>query len=149
MFCLCSQPVSTLACAQARSRPVPSLRLTRTNIRAHLLGLGRERCGLMSMLRSIRLRGSLFSCFSFSSIRESLCSSDDILEKFSTIGASPRRNSTPHARARTRTAPLTRAHHLAVKTGSATGKHRRALNRMYHIKGAMGGLFFLPATLIN
>lgn len=46
----------------------------------HSLGLGRDRCGLMSMFRSIRLRASLFSCLSFSSIRESLCSSDDILK---------------------------------------------------------------------
>ena len=51
----------------------------------HSLGLGRERWGLMSMLRSIRLRASLFSCFSFSSIRESLCSSDDILKNLRTI----------------------------------------------------------------
>lgn len=46
----------------------------------HSLGLGRDRCGLMSMLKSILRRASSFSCFSFSSILESLCSSDDILK---------------------------------------------------------------------
>lgn len=46
----------------------------------HSLGRGRDRCGLMSMLRSILRRASSFSCFSFSSIRDSLCSSDDILK---------------------------------------------------------------------
>lgn len=49
-------------------------------IRGHSLGLGRDRCGLMSMLRSILRRASSFSCFSFSSIRDNLCSSDDILK---------------------------------------------------------------------